>query len=148
MTRRDMTIQATLAFSLILGIVGGNFVLHRWVLGNAASREADAGTASASLSQDDLDEFPPIISSVKRSVDPAKLRERLRKLIAAKLPNASDEERGVWLEELSDVSLLSAEGILELRRQDSESSAIDGTRDSNPSGTEPLSFEFRPAITR
>ncbi|MFM9962880.1 MAG: hypothetical protein ACKV2Q_16845 [Planctomycetaceae bacterium] len=121
MTQRDMTRQGLLVFGLIVGIVGGNFVLHRWMLGNSTSREADAGTmapsSSPSLSQDELDEFAPRSRSTATPVDPATHRERLRKLIAQKLPDASADELDSWTEELSDVSLPMAEGILDLRGQ-------------------------------
>ena len=120
MTRRNMAIQATLVFSLVCGIVGGNFLLHRWVIGNTASREAGAGTTSTSVSTDDLDEFAPRrrnSNGTAPSDDPAKQRELLRKLIAEKLPLASDDERDAWVEELSAVSLKAAEGILDLREQ-------------------------------
>ena len=120
MTRRDMAFQATLALGLILGIVGGNFVLHRWVLGNATSREADAGTAAMSFEDNDLDEFAPRRHTTSRATEPGEpvaRRELLRKLIAEKLPQASAEVRDAWLEELSDVSLKAAEGILDLRGQ-------------------------------
>lgn len=120
MTRRNMAIQATLIFGLVCGIVGGNFLLHRWVIGNTASREAGAGTNSTGVSPDDLDEFAPrsrSASAAALSNDPVKQRELLRKLIAEKLPLASVAERDAWLEELSDVSLKAAEGILDLREQ-------------------------------
>lgn len=120
MTRRNMAIQATVVFGLVCGIVGGNFLLHRWVIGNTASREAGAGTNSTGVSPDDLDEFAPrsrSASAAALSNDPVKQRELLRKLIAEKLPLASVEERDAWLEELSDVSLKAAEGILDLREQ-------------------------------
>lgn len=42
MTRRDMALQASLVLALVCGIVGGNFLLHRLVIGNATSREASA----------------------------------------------------------------------------------------------------------
>lgn len=120
MTRRNMAIQATVVFGLVCGIVGGNFLLHRWVIGNTASREAGAGTNSTGVSPDDLDEFAPrsrSASAAALSNDPVKQRELLRKLIAEKLPLASVAERDAWLEELSDVSLKAAEGILDLREQ-------------------------------
>lgn len=120
MKRRDMAIQATVVLSLVCGIVGGNFVLHRWVIGNAASREAGAGTESAAIPQDDLAEFAPrgrAASGLVTSDDPVEHRERLRKLIAAKLPQSTEAERETWLEELNDVTLGVAEGILDLRGQ-------------------------------
>jgi hypothetical protein len=118
MKRREMAIQATVVLSLVCGIVGGNFVLHRWVIGNAASREAGAGTEPAGLPQEDLDEFAPVSRAISRPAatnDPAVHRERLRKLIAVKLPTSTEVEREAWFEELSDVSLGVAEGILDLR---------------------------------
>ncbi len=120
MKRREMAIQATLALGLVCGIVGGNFVLHRWVIGNAASREAGAGTESAGIPQDDLDEFAPrsrAASGLADSNDPEMRRARLKKLIAAKLPQSTDAEREAWLEELGNVSLEVAWGILDLRGQ-------------------------------
>ena len=138
MTRRDMALQGTLAFGLIVGIVGGNFVLHRWVLGNAASREADAGTTSTDLATEDLSEFAPTRRATAQVIDPAVQLERLRQLIARKLPDSSEEERQAWLEELSDSSLTAAEGILDLRGElqklkahDETSSKIDWSRVSN-----------------
>ena len=115
MTQRKMALQGTLVFGLIVGIVGGNFVLHRWMLGDATSREVDAGTATTNSSSDDLEEFRPTGRTTSKVTDPTVLRERLRQLIAQKCPHATAEEREGWLEELSDFSLPVAEGILDLR---------------------------------
>ncbi len=131
MTRREMVFQGLLAIGVVVGIVVGNFVLHRWVLGNAASREADAGTTPNSvaevpsielLSQDELDD--PEFAPRKRVVSPedaarvaAVRRQRLMTLIAEKLPNASPEHRNAWLDRLQDVELDVAADILELRQQ-------------------------------
>ena len=52
MTQRTMALQGTLVLRLIVGIVGGNFVLHRWMLGDATSREVDAGTVTTNSSDD------------------------------------------------------------------------------------------------
>ena len=114
MTQRTMALQGTLVLGLIVGIVGGNFVLHRWMLGDATSREVDAGTATTN-SSDDLEEYRPTGRTISKVTDPAVLRERLRQLIALKCPHATVEEREGWLEELSDFALPVAEGILDLR---------------------------------
>lgn len=130
MKRRDMAIQATVVLSLVCGIVGGNFVLHRWLIGNVASREASAGTEAAGLLVENLDEFAPRGRATSRllgSDDPAAHREQLRKLIAAKLPQSSESEREAWLEKLSDVSLEVACGILDLREQVGAFPEIDET---------------------
>ncbi len=115
MTQRNVALQGTLVLGLIVGIVGGNFVLHRWMLGDATSREVDAGTATTNSSDDDLEEFRPTGRTSTKVTDPAVLRERLRQLIALKCPHATVEEREGWVEELSDFSLPVAEGILDLR---------------------------------
>ena len=117
MTQRKMALQGTLVLGLIVGIVGGNFVLHRWMLGDATSREVDAGTATANSSSDDLEEYRPTGRTTSKVTAPAVLRERLRQLIALKCPHATVEEREGWLEELSDFSLPVAEGILDLRSE-------------------------------
>ena len=59
--------------------------------------------------------------------DPTTKRELLRRLISEKLPQASAEVRKAWLEELSDVSLKAAEGILDLRGQVGAFPEIDET---------------------
>ena len=151
MTRRDMAIQATLALGLIFGIVGGNFVLHRWVLGNAASREAGADTSKAGVPIDDLDEFAPrsrAISESEAASDPAKHRELLRKLIARKLPTLSDADREGWVEELSNVSLTKAEGILDLRSQVGAFPVIDETAAPRSTPAEPPKLDFSLGISR
>lgn len=117
MTRQQMALQGTLALALIVGIVGGNFILHRWMLGNTTSREADAGVAETNPLPDDLAEFAPTRRSSPKAIDPEVQRQRLRQLIVRKLPNASDQEREDWLEELGDVPLSTAEGILDLRSE-------------------------------
>ena len=151
MTRRDMAFQVTLALGLILGIVGGNFVLHRWVLGNTTSREADAGTAPASHSQIDLDEFAPPIRSFSVSAaatDPVVRLEQLRRLIAEKLPHASAEVRDAWLEELSDVSLKAAEGILDLRGRVGTFPEIDETAQPRSPPAQPPELNFSIGVSR
>ena len=116
MTQRKMALQGTLVFGLIVGIVGGNFVLHRWMLGDATSREVDAGIiATTNSSDDDLEEFRPTGRSTSKVTDPAVVREQLRWLIAQKFPHASVEEREGWLEELGDLPFPVAVGILDLR---------------------------------
>ncbi len=117
MTQRTMALQVTLVLGLIVGIVGGNFVLHRWMLGDATSREVDAGTATTNSSDDDLEEYRPTSRSTSMVTDPVVVREQLRWLITQKFPHASVEEREGWLEELSDFSLPVAEGILDLRSE-------------------------------
>ena len=116
MTQRTMALQGTLVLGLIVGIVGGNFVLHRWMLGDATSREVDAGTATTNSSpDDDLEEYRPTSRTTSIVADPAVVREQLRWLIAQKVPHASVEEREGWLEELGDLPLPVAVGILDLR---------------------------------
>ena len=117
MTQRKLALQGTLVLGLIVGTVGGNFVLHRWMLGDATSRAVDAGTRSANSSSDDLEEFRPASRSSTQSIDSATHRERLQWLIAQKLPHSSATEREDWLEELSDLALPVAEGILDLRSE-------------------------------
>lgn len=115
MTQRKMALQGTLVLGLIVGIVGGNFVLHRWMLGDATSREVDAGTATTNSSDDDLEEYRPTVRATSKVTDPAVVREQLRWLIAQKFPHASVEEREGWLEELGDLPFPVAVGILDLR---------------------------------
>lgn len=151
MTRRDMAIQATVVLALVCGIVGGNFVLHRWVIGNAASREAGADTTKADVPLENLDEFAPRRSELSESTspsDPAKRRELLRKLIARKLPQASAEVRDAWLEELSNVPLTTAEGILDLRRQVGAFPEIDESTTPRSSPAQPPEFNFSFGISR
>ncbi len=151
MTRRDMAFQATLVLSLVCGIVGGNFLLHRWVIGNTASREASAGTATADVPINDLDEFAPrsrAISESEAASDPAKRRELLRKLIARKLPTLSDADREGWVEELSNVSLTKAEGILDLRSQVGAFPVIDETAAPRSTPAEPPKLDFSIGISR
>ena len=140
MKRREMVIQATLVLGLVCAVVGGNFVLHRWVIGNAASREASADTQPTELPQDDLDEFAPTRRAASGSVvsnDPEVQRTRLRKLIAAKLPQATDDERDAWLEQLGDVSLEVACGILDLRAQVGALPVIDASATPQTSPVKP-----------
>lgn len=151
MTRRDMAIQAALVLALICGIVGGNFLLHRWVIGNAASREAGADTTKAGVPFEDLDEFAPrsrAVSDTETASDPAKHRNLLRKLIARKLPTLSDAEREAWLEELSDVSLKVAEGILDLRGQVGAFPEIDESATPRSTPAQPPEFNFSIGISR
>lgn len=151
MTRREMTLRGALVLSLVCGIVGGNFVLHRWVIGDAASREAGAGTAGGNSSLDDLDEFAPrsrAAADVPVSSDPAAHRERLRKLIAEKLPRATPEEREAWLEELNDLSLPAAAGVLDLRGQVGAFPQIDGDPQRQPSDASPPDLDFSIRLAR
>lgn len=151
MTRRDMAIQATLVLALVCGIVGGNFLLHRWVIGNAASREASADTTMAGAPLDDLDEFAPrrrTPSRVAAPDDPAKQRELLRRLISEKLPQASAEVRDAWLEELSNVSLKTAEGMLDLRSQIGAFPEIDESASPRSSPAQIPEFNFSFGISR
>ena len=126
MTRRDMVFQGVVALALITGIVGGNFVLHRWMLGNSTSREADAGivttTQGSNLSVDDeveLFDLKPVRREARAATqtDPAVRHELLKKLIAAKLPDASAEDRAAWLEKMEEISLETAAEILDLRSE-------------------------------
>ena len=151
MTRRDMALQGTLVLALVCGIVGGNFLLHRWVIGNAASREAGADTTKAGVPLDDLDDFAPrrgTTATLDASRDPAKHRERLRKIIARKLPTLSDAEREGWVEELSNVSLTMAEGILDLRSQVGAFPVIDESAAPRSTPAEPPKFDFSIGISR
>ncbi len=125
MNRREMAFHGIVALGVIVGIVGGNFALHRWMLGNTTSREADAGTAMTVQGTDssaddnaDLFDLKPTQrrgTGAATSADPAVRREQLKKLIVSKLPDASAEDQSTWLEKLEEVSLETAEGILDLR---------------------------------
>lgn len=150
-TRRDMALQATLVFTLICGIVGGNFVLHRWIIGDAASREAGASARSESSSQEDLDEFAPaslVTSNSAVTRDPVAHREQLRKLIAEKLPQAPHEVREAWLEELSELSLPAAAGVLDLRGQVGAFPQIDADPKRQPSDANLPDFDFSIRLSR
>ena len=148
MTRRDMAIQATLGLVLVCGIVVGNFLLHRWVIGSAASREANAGTSSASPSHDDLDEFAPRRRETFVPVDPARKRVLLWKLIAARLPLASAEVREAWLEELNNETLTVAEGILDLRGQVGAFPEIDESAQPRSSPVQLPKLDFTIGVSR
>lgn len=120
MVRRETVTQASLVLALVCGIVGGNFVLHRWMLGNVASREVNAGTSSEVTTDEiDLAEFAPRKRLPKSddSVGTEGHAVQLRKLIAEKLPQATDEERIAWEEELRELSLTAAAGVLDLRER-------------------------------
>lgn len=120
MVRRETVTQASLVLALVCGIVGGNFVLHRWMLGNVASREVNAGT-SLEVTTDELDlaEFAPRkrLPMSDDAVGSEGHAVQLRKLIAEKLPQATDEERIAWEEELRELSLTAAAGVLDLRER-------------------------------
>ena len=143
MNRRDMVFHGIVALSLIVGIVGGNFALHRWMLGNTTSREADAGTVSQTSGTDinadedaDLFDLKPTrrhAPAKSASTDSIARREFLKKLIATKLPDASDEDQAAWLEKLEEVPLETAEGILDLRGELGSLSTLPKT-ESKPSG--------------
>lgn len=151
MTRRDMALQAALVLSLVCGIVGGNFLLHRLVIGSATSREASADTTNAVDPVENLDEFAPrsrTMSASEVSNDPAKHRDQLRKLIARKLPSLTDAEREGWVEELSNVSLMEAEGILDLRSQVGAFPVIDESATPRSTPAEPPHFNFSIGISR
>lgn len=151
MRRRDMTIQVTLVLALVCGIVGGNFLLHRWVIGNAASREAGADTTKADAPFEDLDEFAPrsrAISETEMASDPAQHRNLLRKLVVRKLPALSSAERDGWVEELSNVSLREAEGILDLRSQVGAFPVIDESATPRSSPAQPPEFNFSIDVSR
>lgn len=146
-----MALQATLVFTLICGIVGGNFVLHRWVIGDAASREAGASARSENLTQEDLDEFAPptrVTPNATVTRDPVAHREQLRKLIEEKLPQASREVRDAWLEELSDLSLRAAEGVLDLRGQVGAFPQIDDNPQPRSSEVNAPDFDFSIRLSR
>lgn len=128
MTQRSKTLQGLLVLGLIVGIVGGNFVLHRWMLGDATSREVDAGTVTTNPPPEDLEEYRPAGRSTTKTTDPAVLREQLRLLIAFKFPQATIEEREGWLEELNGVPFPVAEGILDLRSELEKMKAKDDQR--------------------
>ena len=125
MTRRQTTLQTLLAFGLVVGIVGGNFLVQRWFYSHATSRVVDAAaTDGRETESDDIDWNSPDLAP-RRSVSSttaadgssAARRQRLIEIIAAKLPKASAEELTAWLEKLQDVSPDAASGILELRQQ-------------------------------
>jgi len=125
MTRREMTFQTFLAFGLVVGIVGGNFLVQRWCFSHATSRVVDAAAIDGQETQsDDIDWNSPDLaprraasSTTAADESPAARRQRLIEIIAAKLPEASAEERSAWLEQLQDLSPDAASGILELRQQ-------------------------------
>jgi hypothetical protein len=125
MTRREMTFQTLLASSLVVGIAGGNFLVQRWYFGHAASRVVDAAAIDGHEAEsDDIDWNSPDLaprraasSTTAADESPAARRQRLIEIIAAKLPEASAEERTAWLEQLQDLSPGAASGILELRQQ-------------------------------
>ena len=125
MTRRQMTLQTLLAFGLVVGIVGGNFLVQRWFYSHATSRVVDAAaTDGRETESDDIDWNSPdlaprrsVCSTTAADGSSATRRQRLIEIIAAKLPEASAEERTAWLEELQDLSPDAASGILELRQQ-------------------------------
>lgn len=151
MTRREMATQATLVLSLVCGIIGGNFVLHRWVIGDATSREAGAGTTGTGAPLEDLDEFAPrrreaIGSSVPDK--PKAHREQLRQLIATKLPTATEDLREAWLDELSDLSLNTAEGILDLKRQVGAFPEIDESAQPRSAPAQSPEIDFPIGVSR
>ena len=127
MTRREMTIQTLLTSSLVVGIVGGNFLVQRWFFSHATSRVVDAAaTDGRETESDDIDWNAPDLaprraasstSTTAADQSSAARRQRLIEIIAAKRPEASAEERTAWLEQLQDVSPDTAYGILELRQQ-------------------------------
>ncbi len=119
MARRDMAVHGAVVLALIVGIVGGNFCVHRWLLSDVTSRTADAGTSAAQPDDLDLAQLAPRPANrnVSSNLDRATARERLRAIIAERLPNATDDERAAWFESLRDVPLVDVNGILELRQQ-------------------------------
>ena len=130
MTRREMAFQGVVAFGVVVGIVGGNFVLHRWMLGNTTSREVVAGATTITAATPTGESSPrgtldePDFAAPRRAVSPietsqvaAARRVRLIALIADKLPNASSEEQAAWFDQLQDVEPDFAAGILNLRQQ-------------------------------
>ncbi len=125
MTRREMTFQTLLAFGLVVGIVGGNFLVQRWFFSHPSSRVLDAAATDGRETQsDDIDWNAPdlaprraVSSTTAGDESSAARRQRLIQIIAAKLPEASVEERTAWLEQLQDLSPDVASGILELREQ-------------------------------
>ena len=125
MTRRQMTFQTLLAFGLVVGIVGGNFWVQRWFFSQATSRVVDAAATDGRETEfDDIDWNSPdlaprraVSSTTAADKSSTARRQRLIEIIAAKLPEASAEERTAWLEELQDLSPDAASGILELRQQ-------------------------------
>ena len=139
MASRDMGFHGVIALGVVVGIVSGNFVLHRWMLGNATSRPVSADTnrnrvepashdAEQSSEANDLPELPPLqkeLSPEQVAQRKAANRERLAKVIAEKFPSMSADQQQAWLEQLDDVAPDVAAGILELRSQigplDSES---------------------------
>lgn len=117
MTRRDMTFHGLVALGLVFGIVGGNFVLHRWMFGNVTSREANAGTASQA-NDDEVPIFIPKRTSPATHTNQPTIghRNQLRKLIEKQLPNCTSDEIDAWLEQLQDLPLQAADEILSLRQ--------------------------------
>lgn len=131
MASREMGFHGVVALGVVVGIVSGNFVLHRWMLGNATSRPVNADTsqnriepashhAEQSPEASDLPEFPPFqkeLSPEQIAQRKAANRERLAKVIAEKFPAMSADQQQAWLEQLDDVAPDVAAGILELRSQ-------------------------------
>lgn len=136
MQAREMKFQGLVALGVVVGIVGGNFVMHRWMLGNATSRPADAGIHSGdseatprnvnnrnvnnSENEIDFSDLAPRrrdATSVKDAANRPARRESLAQRISQKFPDMPADEQAAWVDELESVSLETADGILELRRQ-------------------------------
>lgn len=119
MARNRLVIEAVLVLVLVVGIVGGNFMLNRRVIGDAASRAASADTVT-SVVDEDLEQYAPQrfrSATAPAARDSVSRRDNLRKLVLAKLPQATPEEIDAWCDELGDLSLSVAEGILDLKAQ-------------------------------
>lgn len=142
MNRRDMVFETCLALLAVTGIVVGNFLVQRWWSAGQAVRVADAAADLGSVSDVSLTDrsadakefFPPQPladrSSAAKSVRDLK---RLEKLIAEQLPEASPDDRDVWLQQLQDLPFETAAGILEMRIQ----LGVLGVPDLSASKTEP-----------
>ena len=126
MNRRDMVFETCLALFAVTAIVIGNFLVQRWWTAGQTAQVADAAADLGSVSDapqtdrssDAEDFFPPRpLADRSSAAKSARDLKRLEKLIAEQLPEASPEERDVWRQQLQDLPLETAAGILETRRQ-------------------------------
>ena len=125
MNRRDIVFETCLTLLAVTAIVVGNFLVQRWWSAGqtvqVADAAADLGSVAGAPRPDcsDAENFIPPRPLVDRpsAAKSARGLERLEKLIAEQLPEASPEEREVWRQQLQDLPLETAAGILETRRQ-------------------------------
>ncbi len=126
MNRRDMVFETCLALFAVTAIVVGNFLVQRWWSAGQTARVADAaadlGSISDALQTDrssGAEDFitPQPLADHSSAAKSARGLKRLDKLIAEQLPEASPEEREIWREQLQNLPLETAAGILETRRE-------------------------------